>query len=280
MEEKIKEIVATFTKLPIDQIGPMTPIGRTAVKSSILLHRMFAKLAEAGVQVVNYADIKVVGDLPLAGNASRPVSEMSPAGQTTEPSYPQAIGQSVSQSVPQSVPQAIGQSVPQAVPQFVVRQPASAPMASSGGIGIDIEAIDGLPRTDDFRKDAFYSMNFTAAEIAYCILQPDPYASFAGLFAVKESIVKADNSYRTKSFNTIAISHSQTGKPLYPGWNISISHAGTMAVAVAIPENSPESQNLPPTSPSFSVAPRPASGWTGWLALAISVIAIIIHFIR
>ena len=74
---------------------------------------------------------------------------------------------------------------------------------SSPGIGIDIEEIANFPATIDFREDDFYLLNFTVNEIAYCGIQPEPYASFAGLFAVKEAIVKADNSYKNIPFNKI-----------------------------------------------------------------------------
>jgi hypothetical protein len=63
MEEKIKEIVSGFIRVPVAQIGEATPIGRVAVQSSILLHRMYAKLGEEGVVVENYTAITVFGDL-------------------------------------------------------------------------------------------------------------------------------------------------------------------------------------------------------------------------
>ena len=104
---------------------------------------------------------------------------------------------------------------------FIPAEPA-APYTSSGntdqtgaGIGIDAEEISLMPATNDFRDHEFYTMNFAAAEIAYCILQPDSRASFAGLFAAKEAIVKADNSYKNKPFHTIFIDHLPGGKPFH-----------------------------------------------------------------
>ena len=112
------------------------------------------------------------------------------------------------------------------------------------GIGIDIEEIAALPQTTDFRKEEFYKMNFTPGEMAYCILQPDPYSSFAGLFAAKEAMVKADGANRNKTFNTLEIDHSPEGKPLHPDYSLSISHAGGMALAVAASQ--PDSQRQHP----------------------------------
>jgi phosphopantetheine--protein transferase-like protein len=107
-----------------------------------------------------------------------------------------------------------------------------------GGIGIDIEEIVAMPETGDFREDEFYKMNFSSAEIAYCILQPQPYASFTGLFAAKEAIIKANNVYRGYPFNSINIDHAPDGKPWHPAFQLSIAHTGNLAVAVAIQFNS------------------------------------------
>lgn len=199
MEEKIKEIVSVYTKIPLDQIGSSTVIDRTAVSSSIVLHRMYAKLSEQGFSVGDYWDVKnfsgllqrVNGHLNSADENSVSLLQASTADAATDNHL-------------------------------------------ASGIGIDIEETDSMPRANDFREDAFYKMNFSSSEIAYCILQPDPYASFAGLFAAKEAIVKADNSYKNKAFNSIVIERTEVGKPIFHDFNLSISHTRATAVAVVI----------------------------------------------
>src|SRR5579863_2313267 len=193
MEEKIKEIISTYIKVPADQIGAGTPIGRAALGNSILLHRMYARLGEEGVVVSDYAKIDVFGDLmrkqgsPSSGSAvAYPLTETHREGS-----------------------------------------------AGTAGVGIDIEEVAALPRVADLRKETFYTQNFTPREIAYCILQADPYVSLAGLWAAKEAIVKADGQWRNRPFNTIEIGHTAEGKPEFAPMELSISHAGGMAVAVA-----------------------------------------------
>ena len=105
---------------------------------------------------------------------------------------------------------------------------------TSPGIGVDMEEIANMPVVSDFREDEFYKMNFTPAEMAYCILQPNPYASFAGFFAAKEAIVKADNRFKTIPFNEIFIDHVPGGQPVFAGFNISISHVSQLSIAIAI----------------------------------------------
>ena len=101
-------------------------------------------------------------------------------------------------------------------------------------IGIDIEQISSLPKTNDFRNEGFYIDNFSEKEIAYCILQPNVYSSFAGLFAAKEAILKANNQYQNIKFRDIVITHNAQGKPEFNGVTISISHTEETAVAVAV----------------------------------------------
>jgi phosphopantetheine--protein transferase-like protein len=202
MEEKIKEIVSIFTKIPVEQIASSTAIDRSAVNSSIMLHRMYAKLSEQGFIVQDYWDVKNFGSLLQRINGRSNVHDETIGGtQINTISYSESSNKS--------------------------------PLS----IGIDIEEIDAMPHTNDFREEAFYKMNFSASEIAYCILQPEPYASFAGLFAAKEAIVKADNTYKSKAFSTIMIAHTETGKPFHKDFTLSISHTKNNAVAVAIQSN-------------------------------------------
>jgi len=208
MEEKIKNIISLYTKIPANAIGQLTIIDRSAVVSSILLHRMYANLAAEGVVVENYFSIKNYGELLGALNGKSETNLL----QHAEP-----INISVS-------------GLP----------------ASGNSIGIDVEEISMMPVVTDFREDEFYKMNFSPAEIAYCILHSNPYASFAGLFAAKEAIVKADNQYKNKPFHTITVDHLPGGKPVHTAFEISISHTALLAIAVAVHLHTPN-----PSSPLF-----------------------------
>jgi phosphopantetheine--protein transferase-like protein len=250
MQEKIKDIVSAFIKVSPDQIGPATAIGRTAVKNSILLHRMYARLQEEGIVVSNYSQVQTFSDL-------------------LEHFEPNGNGQSL-------LPATAYETSP------MVRQDL---IQHRGGfsIGIDIEEIAAMPVAHDFRKDAFYQMNFSPSEIAYCILQPDAYASFAGLFTAKEALVKA--GVAAMPFHSIEIAHTPEGKPVFPGFQVSISHAGTVAVAVAAPSDVPAGYNREGAS---AVAPPEAGGQKGSslvlllsiLALLTSILAIVFIFTR
>lgn len=201
MENKIKSIVSVFIKVPAEQISRDTVIDRSSVNSSITLHRMYAKLAEEGIVVQDYWNIQKFDTLLERVNVNGQAMVAIPSAQEVQENSHRL--------------------------QFNNE-------AATMGIGIDIEEVDAMPKTNDFREDEFYKMNFSSTEIAHCILQPNPYASFAGLFAAKEAIVKANNSNKNKPFHSIVISHNQEGKPEYPGFNLSVSHTNNSAIAVAL----------------------------------------------
>ncbi|MBU3714661.1 MAG: 4'-phosphopantetheinyl transferase superfamily protein [Ferruginibacter sp.] len=112
-------------------------------------------------------------------------------------------------------------------------------------IGIDIEQVASFHKTSDYRTDSFYTSNFSQSEIAHCVLQSDPILSFAGLFAAKEAVIKSDNSLRHLPFNQIVITHTESGKPIFRDFTLSIAHSEAYAVAVAVryPNNLKKMQN-------------------------------------
>lgn len=236
MQEIIKNIVAQYTKIPADSISLHTKIDRSAMAGSIVVHRMYAALAKAGVSVPDYAAISTYGDLQA-------VIDGKDAGTLK----------------------------PEAAVMYTPSSSIEAGNNNHESIGIDIESVDQMPEANDFREHPFYQMNFSAAEIAYCILQPQPLASFAGLFAAKEAIVKANNNLRSIPFHQLVIDHLPGGKPVHANFQLSISHTGQLAVAVAIPvSHAPLSAHLPAVA-------HPSSSFS--LSTAIAIAALLFSLI-
>ncbi len=137
-----------------------------------------------------------------------------------------------------------------------------------------MEEVANMPVVADCREDEFYKMNFTSAEMAYCIIQPDQYASFAGLFAAKEAIVKADNRFKTVPFNQVFIDHLPGGQPVFAGFNISISHVKQLAVAIAI-KNAGQGNTGDNLQPAVN-GKSPLAVFLSVIAIMLSLIAICI----
>jgi phosphopantetheinyl transferase (holo-ACP synthase) len=113
----------------------------------------------------------------------------------------------------------------------------SAQLPSQGfagpqGLGLEIANIAALPEAEDYPQDAFYSANFTAAEIAHCMKQPMAKAAFQTLLAAKRAIVKAGAAGAPKDgYKDIEIGFDGEGRPIYRGCLLSISETGTVAAA-------------------------------------------------
>ena len=209
-----KSIIGTFLKIDPSELRFDTPIDRSALQGSILLHRMHAKLAQAGCHIDNWSAIRTLGDLERTLNVCAPAEKL-----------------------------------PSIEPQATHRE-SSHELNGYLTVGIDIEEIANLPVAEDYREHPFYQSTFTPQELSYCILQVNSLASLAGLFAAKEAIVKTDGGRQYRTLKEIAINHAADGKPTCPGFELSISHTtgNAVAVAVRIANQSPVS---PPLS-SFS----------------------------
>ena len=215
MEDKIKIILSRYIKIPEDQIFSDTIIDRTTISSSILIHRMYANLAEEGIHVSDYWNIRTYGDL---------CNKL-------------AIGDCDTNRNNNLINTAH-------VHDFKLENVNSY-------VGIDIVELSEMPQTTNFREHEFYKMNFTHKEISYCILKADPIASFAGIFAAKEAIIKVDSTLKSIPFNKLEIDHLPSGKPIHSKYELSITHSGNTAVAVAfnlslILQNQNTSLNYPP----------------------------------
>jgi phosphopantetheine--protein transferase-like protein len=101
--------------------------------------------------------------------------------------------------------------------------------------GVDIEDSGNLPDyfiDDEFR---FFVDNFTQSEIEYVLnKKPDDTKKyFTCLYSMKEAIVKANNYYKPRRFNTIGITFSLDGRPMLDGFLLSYSYVNNTCVALA-----------------------------------------------
>ena len=186
----IKGIIATFLKSDIQDINSNTRIDNKAIQGSILMHRMYSELKKNGYEVNNPADIKTFGDLEKELLGMNNPDNINIEESKTKSSKNHASENSI----------------------------------NSNSIGFDIESSINLPEADDFFNDQFYIDNFSKSEIAYCSSKENPKSCFAGRFAAKEAIVKANKDYLSTKFSNIEINVGENGEPLFEGMNISISH--------------------------------------------------------
>ena len=188
-----KAIIAHFLKIPSSEINKLTVIDHTVIPSSLLLHRMYAVLTDNGFTVDDPASITTYGD--FVKNILKKTER-----------HPNK--------------------------DILKERIVSSPNEDGLLIGVDIEEIRNFELMDNYKDDPFYKSNYSLQEISYCKSRANPISSFAGLFALKEAIIKADNSYKGVPFYEIEIMHTNTGKPVFSDFSISLSHSDSYVVAV------------------------------------------------
>lgn len=177
-------------------------------------------------------------------------------------------GDMIASSVPFTVDQLLSGVAPLPI-KTPTRLPASPSVSEDVQIGIDIEDVDSLPETTNYRDHPFFQENFSPTEISHCLQQVDTRASFCGLWAAKEAVIKAGVASPGVSLGHIEIRHNASGKPIYPGCELSISHSPAVAVAVCLAGAS--SALRPPVERPSMVPPspeaKPSRRWT-WFSRA------------
>lgn len=135
---------------------------------------------------------------------------------------------------------------PQATP-FATLQSGEASSSQNHGlsIGIDIQSVEELlasSNRNDFKADAELNQLFTMKELSYAQSKSNPDETLAGLFAAKEAVRKCMNvtELSADAFRAIEVLPNENGRPCTAGFELSISHSGGLAVAVAttLPQHS------------------------------------------
>jgi phosphopantetheine--protein transferase-like protein len=194
---QVKQILAHFLKVEPSEINELTKIGYQVFHSSLMMQRMYGKLAADGYVVSDPSIILTYDDL---------IKQLATS----------QAGSSLVVSKIENVP--------------VKYTEVHAGIA----VGVDTELIANFDFPQDVRGDMFYKKTFSLNEIEYALNKVNPQATFAALFSLKEAIVKADNNYIGRPFCEIEISHTPLGKPVHAGFSLSASHSDIHVVAIAI----------------------------------------------
>jgi len=113
------------------------------------------------------------------------------------------------------------------------------------GLGLDIQDVEALPVTNDYRSHEFYRSHFSPGEIATALLRPDARLHLCGIFCAKEAAKKSHPLLLEMRMSDFAVTHAPSGKPLLTlsdgarlpchfQFIISISHITKFAAAACI----------------------------------------------
>ena len=117
----------------------------------------------------------------------------------------------------------------------ISRHAGDLTVGSMAGIGVDIQQISELFPQDLSAPKADESLTsiFSLQELSYAESSSDIQQTLTGIFAAKEAIIKACPNNAEPSLPDIEILHQSDGVPTHAGFQLSISHSGNYAVAVA-----------------------------------------------
>jgi holo-[acyl-carrier protein] synthase len=119
------------------------------------------------------------------------------------------------------------------------------PTLNIGGlfIGVDIEEVDHLPVTSNYRSHDFYQSLFNNEEISYALLKTEPRLHLCGIFCAKEALKKSAPELIQLRMEEIQVYHQQ-GRPFIRtvhsnidsmfNFQLSISHSNHYAVATVL----------------------------------------------
>lgn len=123
-----------------------------------------------------------------------------------------------------------------ASPSLISNDNVSPPSFCS--VGIDLIFVKELfpEAPQDLKSDKGISEIFSLREVAYAETKTDPLQTLAGIFALKEAVVKTGQVPETLSanFKELEVLHDGKGIPSMNGFAVSISHCNGLAIAMAI----------------------------------------------
>lgn len=163
---------------------------------------------------------------------------------------------------------------------------AAAPGASPLALGVDIQSISELmagAQGGDLKADPELLRLFTLQEISYAQAKAVPAETLAGIFAAKEAMRKCigEPTLSAEAFRALEVLPDAAGRPVASGFEISISHSGDFAVAVACRMAANTLPSAPPTqamAPAAAVEPAPRR-WLPLALLASAVVLISLHLV-
>jgi phosphopantetheinyl transferase (holo-ACP synthase) len=141
----------------------------------------------------------------------------------------------------------------------------------------DIQRVEELVSTeisDDLKSSTEILSIFTLREISYAQSRAEPAETLTGLFAAKEALRKCDGMLLAMPLVNLEILPDEQGRPLYPGFALSISHSGGFAIAVAAKLTSPQQDAPVVASPREISAPPAYSAADGRKPVAFRTFAL------
>jgi phosphopantetheinyl transferase (holo-ACP synthase) len=103
---------------------------------------------------------------------------------------------------------------------------------SNSRVGIDIQSISEMFPVSMELDYLELTLLYTSYELEYSKNSNEPKSTLAGLFSLKESLIKAGAGH--SDYLDLEITHTVDGLPVFYGYEVSISHSGDFVTSIAI----------------------------------------------
>jgi holo-[acyl-carrier protein] synthase len=226
------EVIAAIAKVarkPAAEIADHMHLSSLGVSSSLGLSLLRSQLERSTGSTLGSLSSTMRVDGLLAMLASRPAGSGSGNGATHPP------GVRPLQVVP----------VPAAGKSDVAVSQGALQWSGEIALGLDIQDVEAMPATTDYRAHEFYRSHFSPAEIATALLRPDARLHLCGIFCAKEAAKKSHPTLLELRMSAFAVQHTPAGKPVLTlsedeplpyryQFDVSISHTAKFAAAACI----------------------------------------------
>lgn len=222
--------LARIARKPAADIPDQAMLAGLGVSSSLGLSLLRSRLESASGRTLE----------PLSGNM-RVGDLVTMLANGTEPRVP-GVAQA---SAASQVGTALAATQGEALPANGRADGESLPWRGAIGLGLDIQDVESMPVTNDYRSHEFYRSHFAPGEIATALLRPDARLHLCGIFCAKEAAKKSHPLLLEMRMSDFVVTHAPDGKPLLTlsddaalpchfQFIISISHTPTFAAAACI----------------------------------------------
>lgn len=212
MENEVKNILSQFLKIDPSQVTSNSIIDKTAVGGSIMVHRLYATLADKGFNTKDHLAIKTVGQLldQLNGQATNPING-SAVADANIPSDQHSIGVDI--ELIDNLPQAVdfrsnafytNNFSPHEISYCLLKE---NPRASFAGLFAAKEAISKIDSQVGKKEFNLTEINHTSdgkpiyGGFAISIAHTNDYAIAAAVYSPNNDINKLLTEFLSKETN-------------------------------------------------------------------------------
>jgi holo-[acyl-carrier protein] synthase len=223
--EAVIQLISRVSRRKPEDIGDQVSLGSLGISSSLGLSLLRSRLEVVCGRALGTLDARMT----VGETLTRVATDSEPSVDVTAPISPHRPSASTTTAISEGAQLGDG---------------SVGALGSRVGLGLDIQDVDEMPLTNDFRSHEFYRDHFQPTEIATALLKPEPRLHLCGVFCAKEAAKKSHPELLELRMSAFTISHDANGRPLMSiadgaigkrfRFILTISHSARFAAAACL----------------------------------------------